>query len=91
MNVLKKHQESEKGTGAGPMGDRGGPRKIGDRGARGKLETGGPAENWRQGEHHSTDPRTAENAGNEPWESDKQKIIHVLADAIQSCSSVKIQ
>ena len=66
--------------------EHGGPRTIGAEGGPRTIGAEGG-----QGEHHSTDPRTAENAGNGPRETEKQKIIHVLANAIQRCSSVKIQ
>ena len=52
MNVLTQNQDSGKETRSGRLGTWG-PAVNWDMGARGKLG---------QGEHHSTDPRTAENA-----------------------------
>ena len=96
MNVFTKCQESKKNTKSNRMGDMGNPSKIGARGegpSRIGVRGEGPSKIGArsQGEHHSTDPRTAENAENEEWEPEKPKIIHVLASAIQRCSSVRNQ
>ena len=59
-------------------------------GARAELEHGGPRRigAGRTSQHR---PQDCGKRGNEEWEAEKRKIIHVLANAIQSCSSVRNQ